>query len=188
MAAGWTATCLLELETILEYKLGIGFEAVLVELSADNKNWKPSKAPRKQFLDGAKEKLTIWHYDAKTKALSSSGSKVSSKWHLVELPTGFHIFDAVLVSVEGESIKAFGVQITVSPTPFAKHLTHETCSESSKKNISALQGALEEKFKKRVDIVYVMVAPQTKKPADCAAHGHLAPYYFAPPAAVGEGF
>eukprot|EP00978_Attheya_sp_CCMP212_P024945 scaffold79290_cov41-Attheya_sp.AAC.1 len=47
--------------------------------------------------------------------------------------------------------------------------------------INRLLKALQGKFNTKQKFMYMMVAPNTHKTNDCAAHGHKMPYFFAPP-------
>jgi hypothetical protein len=131
--------------------------------------------------------MTIWNYDGSAERLEGSGDAFSPGWHLLELPVGFCVFDVLVVKVEPDQVpKVFGVQITISKTPFAAHDTHDTCRAGSTARIAKLKAALQATFETD-EIVYVMFAPKAAE-GSFAAHGHEAAYYFAPPEKIGGKF
>jgi hypothetical protein len=164
---------LLEMATILEYKKGNSLPCVL--LAKENNKWTPGVS---RTLLG--EKPTVWTYDEAQKKLAGV---YHTGWHLLLLPTGFCVFDLLLVCVGDDAVEVFGVQITVSPKPFL-HPTQETCGELSKARVVALQNAVQDEFKTDAEIVYVMLAPKAAENS-FVAPGQQAPYYFAPPEKAG---
>jgi hypothetical protein len=105
----------------------------------------------------------------------------------VNLPTGFCIFDVLLVFVRDvDNVEIFGVQITISEKPFGKHATQETCGQQPQVDIARLQRCLQAKFETNAEIVYVMYSPRAAEKS-FVAPSQKADYYFAPPGKVVEG-
>jgi len=176
---------LLELETILLCKQGILPPAVLLTL--EEQKW--SRGDIRTFMEGAP---TVWEYDEESRMLS--GGIHGAGWHVVELPTGFCVFDLLLVCVRGGGgggggggleAELFGVQITISKTPFSQHASQETCKAGAKARLDALQAAVQKKFTTEKHVTYVMYAPKAIATTAGAPVGHLVPYYFSPPEKTG---
>jgi len=106
---------------------------------------------------------------------------------LILVPSGFDVIDVALVRVSG-SPAIYGIQITRSATPFAKHHTIDTCPPRSKERLATLWSVISDHFKLNdpVEKFYVMLAPNCERDQFRPPGGHASDYYFAPSKIVTE--
>ena len=127
---------LLELEEILKLKAGKSFEAF--KFTRNGQDWIVEDSID---LPPAMSSLNVLVYNETLSKLdpdlSWSSSSKKSSWSLILLPNGFDVIDAVLVD-SSESATIYGIQITRSVKPFAKHHTFDTCTEKSKDRLKKL--------------------------------------------------
>jgi hypothetical protein len=165
---------LLELEFILLRKQGESFSVKLLSLIQSAWNVDLNARELLPLCEGRKVPPTLWVYTEENGSLLN-GSR-STGWHLVELPTGFCVFDLLLVQVRNQDdVEIFGIQVTVSKKPFAKHATQYTCLERSKERVDKLEKAIQKLFLTSNNITYVMYAPNAT--GFTAPTGHDQPYY-----------
>ena len=107
--------------------------------------------------------------------------------YLITLPPRFPVADVVIVEFRNQALSVYLKQITVSPDPFSKHFTNETCSEKSKLRIQALISEIKALFPATVQckVYYVMYAP------NCTGGKHVPPnhkssYFFGPAQILSE--
>ena len=100
---------------------------------------------------------------------------------LIEVPSGFDVSDVVLVNVSG-SPEIFGIQITRSVKPFAKHHTFETCLPGSQERLAKLWNVISDHFELDGTLkkFYVMLAPNCERDKFKPPKEHQSDYYFAP--------
>ena len=103
-----------------------------------------------------------------------------SQWNLIQVPSGLDVIDVVLVDVSC-SPAIYGIQITRSGKPFAKHHTFDTCLSRSKERLETLWSVISHHFKldDPVEIFYVMLAPNCKRDEFKPPGGHESDYFFA---------
>ena len=173
--------CLLELEEVLKLRAGKSFEASL--LTPDGQEWIVNDSidlPTK----GVGSSLNVLAYDETRSKLdpdlSWSSSPKKSSWSLIPLPNGFDVIDIVLVD-SSESATIYGIQITRSVNPFAKHHTFDTCPHNSKKRLEKLWNVISGHFDREVKEFYVMLAPNCEgSKSRPSPERHTSAYYFAP--------
>ena len=173
--------CLLELEEVLKLRAGKSFEASLLTL--DGQEWIVNDSidlPTK----GVGSSLKFLAYDEIRSKLdpdqSWSSSPKNSSWSLILLPYGFDVIDVVLVN-SSESATIFGIQITRSVRPFAKHNTFDTCPHDSKKRLEKLWNVISGHFGRELKEFYVMRAPNcVGSKSRPSPKRHTSAYYFSP--------
>jgi hypothetical protein len=179
--------CLLELEEILKLKASESFQASLLTLNGSN--WiaeqclyLPSKASHRlsvfQYLE----------YLERDSVLDEIFVSEHSSWNLIQVPSGFDVIDVVLVDVSAGSPAIYGIQITRSKKPFAKHHTFDTCDPASKERLKNLWSLISHHFKlgDNVQTFYVMLAPNCEKVKFKPPAGHESGFYFAPTTVITE--
>jgi hypothetical protein len=110
-------------------------------------------------------------------------------WNVIELPRGFDVIDVVLVYNTTSSPAIYGIQITQSLKPFAKHHTFDTCAPKSGKKLDNLWRVISNHFnldEKTVDKFFLMLAPNCEKVEFKPPSGHTSDYYFSPSSVIPE--
>ena len=94
---------------------------------------------------------------------------------------------SVLVDVSGPPV-IFGIQITRSVKPFAKHHTFDTCPSRSTERLEKLWGVISEHFELdgHFELYYVMLAPNCARVEFKPPGRHKSDYYFAPARIITE--
>lgn len=172
--------CLLELEEILKLKANHFFHASL--LSLDGHHWIV-----KESLDlppSHSNQLSIFQYVEDNSRLDEISISEHSKWNLVQVPSGFDVIDVILVDVSG-SPAIYGIQITRSLKPFAKHHTFDTCLPRSTERLEKLWSVIIDTFnpdgdKNSVRKFFVMLAPNCDSGEYRPSGIHSSDYFFAP--------
>ena len=175
--------CLLELEEVLKLRAGKSFEASLLALKGQD--WIVD-----DLIDlppkGTMSYLHVLMYDEKCSkldpAMSWSSLDQRSSWSLVLIPSGFDVIDVVL-----ESATIYGIQITRSAKPFAKHATFDTCASTSKVRLQKLWSAISGLYQRDFEAVFVMRAPNCESSEFKPPEGQASAYYFAPGITSGSG-
>jgi hypothetical protein len=171
--------CLLEREEILKLKAGNSICSSLLTLI--DQSWIPE-----DLIDfPPRETTALNHFQyresiSKLVDLSKSPSS-SASWYLIEVPSGFDVIDVALVEVSN-SPAIYGIQITRSAKPFAKHHTFDTCPSRSSERLDKLWGVISDHFKLNdtVNKFYVMLAPNCDGNEFRPPGGHLSDYFFSP--------
>ena len=117
-------------------------------------------------------------------SLAPTSSPTSSSWSMIHIPSGFDVIDVVLVD-SSRSAKIYGIQITRSVKPFAKHHTFNTCPQRSKDRLQKLWRVIAGHYQQEFEAVYVMRAPNCEGSAFKARKGQKVACYFAPGISVG---
>lgn len=175
--------CLLELEEILKLKANNSFQASLLTL--DGHNW-----IAKECLDlppRTSDQLSILQYLENDSMLDEISIYERLKWNLIQVPSGFDVIDVVLVDVSG-SPAIYGIQITRSAKPFAKHYTFDTCLPRSKERLEKLWSVIIDYFEldNSVEKFYVMLAPNCEGDKFKPQGEHSSDFYFAPATIITE--
>ena len=168
----------MELEEIWKLRAGKSFEAF--KFTRSGQDWIVEGSID---LPPAMSSLNVLAYDETLSTLdpdmSWSSSPKKSSWSLILLPNGFDVIDAVLVD-SSISAKIYGIQITRSDEPFAKHRTFDTCRERSKDRLQKLWRAIAGHFQQEFKADYVMRAPNCEIRKFKASKAQESAYYFAP--------
>jgi len=169
--------CLLELEEICKLKSRHSFQASLLTLRRSN--WIVEECidlpPRSLDL------LAIFLYVEDNSFLEKISNPDRSQWKMILLPIAFDVIDVVLVDLSSSPV-IYGIQITRSVKPFAKHHTFDTCTARSKTRLEKLWSVILKHFQ-LVDITkkfFVMRAPNCAFDVFSPPPGHLSNYYFSP--------
>ena len=109
-------------------------------------------------------------------------SKVECNWYFVNLKSGFHVLDGVLVDNREGSFKIYGIQITISKDPFQNHNTLETCTDESKVMLDDLWQAIYRYFNvsDSPEPKYLMIAPRCSGNGFRPPAGHRSELLFSP--------
>jgi len=169
--------CLLELEEILKLRSGNSIRASL--LTCVDQGWIV-----KESIDLPPRgiPLNCLVYQERHSRLVKTPNSTSSLWCLIQVPSGFDVIDVVLVDTDSPTI--YGLQITHSGKPFAKHHTFDTCLPRSKERLAKLRSVISKHFKldDPTEMFSVMLAPNCErdefKPPGSPG-GHENDYYFA---------
>jgi len=171
--------CLLELEEILKLRVNRLITASLLTLI--DQNWIVNKSIIMPPLGST---MTVWTYKESLSILSNlEGNSLSSEssWYLIQVPNGFDVIDVVFVDITVAAPSIYGIQITRSTKPFAKHHTFDTCSSSSKERLKKLWHLIYHHFnvdETTVSIFYVMLAPNCDKDETKPPVRHTSDFYF----------
>ncbi|KAF0704884.1 Aste57867_7224 [Aphanomyces stellatus] len=171
--------CLLELQTILELKQGAYIPKCVSVLSFEAGVWNATE----ESLECIPKKLvpSVWLYQPGF-PIKAVRDQIESKWHCVEVPTGFCVLDVLLARIHENELHFFLVQITRSASPFARHATNMTCSDACKSRIAALLGAARKAIDPEADLTcketFVMLAPNCIDGHHIPPPAHTNPYYF----------
>ena len=175
--------CLLELEEILKLRASRSMKASLLKYI--NQGWIVDQSIE---LPPTPTSLNVLVYDEIQSKLEPILPPNDSSWNLIEVPRGFVVVDVILVNTRTGSQAIYGIQITRSSKPSAKHHTFDTCSKPSLGRLTQLWGVISRHFKldDAVKKFYVMLAPncegnQFKPPAN-----HSSDYYFSPTSVITE--
>jgi len=105
---------------------------------------------------------------------------------LIQVPSGFDVIYVVLVDTDSPTI--YGIQITRSGKPFAKHHTFDTCLPRSKERLAKLRSVICNYFEldDPAEMFYVMLAPNCEGDEFKPPGGHESDYYFAPTRIITE--
>ncbi|KAF0717947.1 hypothetical protein As57867_001994, partial [Aphanomyces stellatus] len=169
----------LELQTILELKQGAYIPKCVSVLRFEEGVWNATE----ESLECIPKKLvpSVWLYQPGF-PIKAVRDQTESKWHCVEIPTGFCIFDVLLARVHENELNCFLVQITRSASPFARHATNMTCSDACKLRIAALLTAARKAINPEADLTckesFVMLAPNCINGHHTPPPAHTNPYYF----------
>ena len=174
--------CLLELEEILKLRASKSIGASL--LTHVEHGWIVEKSID---LPPRGIPLNILVYEESQFRLEKTPHSTSSSWCLIQVPSGFDVIDVVLVDVSGSPF-IYGIQITRSVKPFAKHHTFDTCLPRSKERLEMLWKAISNNFEcdDPFEIFYVMLAPNCERDEFKPPAGHESKYYFAPDKIIAE--
>jgi hypothetical protein len=170
--------CLLELEEILKLKASYSMTASLLTLMGQE--WKDKKSID---FPPNRSPMTVLMYEESPLRLKPTPIQSStSSWTLIEVPTGFDVIDVVLVNNTSDSLVIYGIQITRSMKPFAKHHTFDTCHPRSIEKLNKLWSVISNYFKvdDTVEKFYVMLAPNCEKDEFRPPATHSNDYYFSP--------
>jgi hypothetical protein len=172
--------CLLELEEILKLKASHSMTASLLTLT--EQAWKEKTSID---LPPIRSPMTVLVYEESPLKLKPTPIQSStSSWTLIEVPTGFDVIDVVLVNNTSDPPPAiYGIQITRSPKPFAKHYTFDTCHPRSSEKLNKLWSVISNHFKldeKTINKLYVMLAPNCENTEYRPPAGHVSAYCFSP--------
>ena len=127
--------------------------------------------------------MNILIYEESRLMLEEISKSSSSSWNVVQVPRGFGVIDVVLVDDTDSSSAIYGVQITRSLKPFAKHHTLDTCTVKSKAKLERLWRVISDHFKidyATVKKFYVMLAPYCEKNEFKPPMKHSNDFYFSP--------
>ena len=118
--------------------------------------------------------------------LQETPNSSSSLWCLIQVPSGFDVIYVVLVDTDSPTI--YGIQITRSGKPFAKHHTFDTCLPRSKERLAKLRSVISKHFKldDPTEMFSVMLAPNCEGDEFKPPGGHESDYYFAPTRIITE--
>jgi hypothetical protein len=169
--------CLLELEEKLKLKACNSIKASLLTL-VDEK-WTVEESidlpPKGAMLNFLK------YEESDFKLEKTAESAAMSSWFLIQLPSGFDLIDVVLVDIS-QSPSVYGIQITRSVKPFAKHHTFDTCLPKSRERLEKLRSTILKHFQLHdsTELFYVMLAPYCKNDEFKPPGAHLSDYYFSP--------
>jgi hypothetical protein len=175
--------CLLELQEILKLRASNSLGASL--LTSTDKGWTVQESidlpPRGTLLN------VMVYQESHSRLKDEAPNSTSSPWTLILVPSGFDVIDVALVRVS-VSPAIYGIQITRSATPFAKHHTIDTCPPRSKERLATLWSVISDHFKLNdpVEKFYVMLAPNCERDQFRPPGGHASDYYFAPSRIVTE--
>jgi hypothetical protein len=173
--------CLLELEEVWKLKAGNSIQAAL--LSRDGETLSV-----KEYVDLPPKGLTsnILVYEESESRLSELSGCKSSNYFLVHVPNGFDVIDVALVVFSG-SLAIYGIQITRSAKPFAKHHTFDTCLPKSKERLKKFFRVICKHFNANSSSnFYVMRAPNCEGDAFKPPGGHSSDYYFSPASIIAD--
>lgn len=173
--------CLMEIEEILKLRSSNSIGASLITcvdqgwIVKESIDLPPRGIPLSCFL-----------YEESHSRLRETLNSISSLWCLIQVPSGFDVIDVVLVDTDSPAI--YGIQITRSPKPFAKHHTFDTCLPKSKERLAELRRVITEHFElaAATEISYVMLAPNCVGDEFKPPGGHKSAYYFAPTRIITE--
>jgi len=174
--------CLLELEEILKLRAGHSIVALL--LTHIEQGWivvESIKLPPRGIA------LNVLVYEESHSRLERTPHSTSSSWCLIQVPSGFDVIDVVLVDMS-DSPAIFGIQITRSVKPFAKHHSFDTCLPRSKERLEMLWSVISRHFKldEPVEVFYLMLAQNCERDEFKPPGGHKSDYYFAPASIITE--
>ena len=164
-------------EEILKLEAGYSIGASLLTLT--NQGWIVEESVD---LPPRGVPLNVLVYDESHSGLEETlPHSSSSPWRLIEVPSGFDVIDAVLVNVS-DSPAIFGIQITRSVKPFAKHHTSDTCHPRSQERLARLWNVISDHFELDVPLkmFYVMLAPNCERDEFKPPKEHERDCYFAP--------
>lgn len=169
---------LMKLEETLKFKANNSIEASL--LTRTQQGWEV-----KESIDLPPKGIPLIFavYEESSFRLDVAAQhSTSSSWYLIQVPVGFDVIDVVLVDVSS-SPAIYGIQVSRSVKPFAKHHTLETCPSRSKTRLDKLWDVISKHFKLNEPLrtFFVMLAPncgraEFSKPT----REHRSDYYFAP--------
>jgi hypothetical protein len=169
--------CLLELEEIHKLKSRHSFQASLLTLKESN--WIVAECmdipPRSLDL------LGIFLYEEDYSILREISNPDRSQWKMIQVPNAFDVIDVVLVDLSSSPV-IYGIQITRSVKPFAKHYTFDTCSARSKSRLEKLWSVILKYFQLdgNTEKFFVMRAPNCTFDVFSPPPRHLSNYYFSP--------
>jgi hypothetical protein len=104
--------------------------------------------------------LNVFQYREGLSQLVEGSKSPRSSWCLIQVPIAFDVIDVALVEMSN-SPAIYGIQITRSKIPFAKHHTFDTCPSRSKERLEKLWRVIISALKLDVNVekFYVMLAP-----------------------------
>ncbi len=131
--------------------------------------------------------MNVLVYEESHSRLEKTPISIGSSWCLIQVPSGFDVIDVVLADLS-DSPAIFGIQITRSVKPFAKHHTFDTCVPRSKVRLAKLWRVISDHFHlvEPVEVFYVMLAPNCERDEFKPPGGHESDYYFAPDRIMSE--
>jgi hypothetical protein len=171
--------CLLEMEEIFKIKENQSIAIALLTLVENS--WVMKECAELPAL-GISNELCIFQYVEQNNMLDAISKLERSRWNMIEVPYSFDVIDVVLVDASPESPAIYGIQITRSNKPFAKHHSLETCSLKSKQRLQKLWDLVFFHFQldRSTSIFFVMLAPNCEKDQFIPPFGHSSDFFFAP--------
>ena len=168
--------CLLKQEEIWKLRAGKSFEASL--FTHKGQKWITSGSlnlPSQETLAS----VNVLAYDERYSSVFPISPSTSSSWSVILIPDWFDVIDVVLVD-SSSAAKIYGIQITQSVDPSAKHYTFDTCPQRSKDRLHKLWNVIARYFKQKLETVYVMRAPNCESFEFKPSEGQKSALYFAP--------
>ena len=171
--------CLFELEEILKLQTNHSLEASL--LTFVDQRWNIGESINLPLPIPGGPPLNILVYSESLSKLLESPNPGRSLWSLIQLPSGFDVIDIILVDNTASTV-IYGIQITRSFKPFAKHHTFDTCPLRSRDRLEKLWCVISNHFKIDgiVNKFFVMLAPNCEGEEFKPPVRHLSDYYFSP--------
>jgi hypothetical protein len=172
--------CLLELEEILKLKISNSMEVCLLLRNNDGK-WVTHDCSFLPPKNVTSTKVFKYHEQLSKLIVEELKSLTCpTSWHLIQVPSGFDVIDAVLVHISNDPT-IYAIQITRSAEPFSKHYTLDTCPAKSQKRLDKLWQVISNEFNLNFNRkFFVMVAPNCGKNKFIPPAGDSSAFYFSP--------